>query len=174
MAKGDLEIVGFQSYTPVRTFRVEERNTSGEAQIKAGEPVRLSSTTSNHVIICNNGDPEVGSTRFVGIAASDSTESATLEGTVEVFVPVPGLTVIRGKANDSTAIDTTDERVGILNDAVTFDRSSADVFTIDENETDDAGHGLVVVDADIDKGTVDVVVKSAAIYSNRFGNATVD
>ena len=167
MAKGDIEIIEYQSITPVRTYVVGDRDTSGEVQIKAGEPLKISGTTANHVVLLEGGDPEIGTDKFVGVAKNDSTETATVEGTVEVYIPVPGVTVFRCKANNPTAVNTTTKRIGLLNDYVTFDRSASDVFTVNEDEDSDAAHGLVIVDADIDHATIDFVVRgSATLYDN--------
>ncbi len=163
MSKADIEIV--KGNAPVREFRVEDRNSapsSPSATIKAGEPVKVGGTENNYVILCANGDPEIGTDRFVGIAQSESTETASAAGTVNVYVAQPGETIFRAKANTSTNIDTDAELRAILNDSVTFDYDGTD-FTVDEDEGDDPDvHGLVVVDGDIDKGTLDFTVKPGA------------
>lgn len=167
MTIGDLAIVGGAAVTPVLPFRVDDRDTSSaSATIKPGEPVKQNN--ANFVLLCATGDPEQGTDAFVGIAHNESDETSSAEGTVDVEVVAPYVTRIRGRATTSTNIDTDAELKGVLMDAVTFDLSSGD-FTIDEDETDDPDvHGLVIVDGDINKGTLDVYVKPLATL---FGNA---
>lgn len=159
MAKADIQIVdsGAQQVS-TKVFKVEDRTTSSEADtIKPGEPVKISGTGSNFVAPLAAGDPEIGTDRMVGIAASESTETSSADGEVEVYLIRPGQTVMRAKAETSGNLAD-----GILNDSVTFDISSGS-FVIDENEGDDPDvHGLLIVDYDADRGTVDFVLKTGA------------
>jgi hypothetical protein len=124
--------------------------------------------STNFVLLCATGDPEVGTDAFVGIADRESDETSTVDGTVDVAVAIPFVTRMRGKATTPANMNTDDELEGILNDAVTFDLT-AGVFTIDEDEGDDPNvHGLVLVDGDIRKGTLDFYVKP---LNTLFGNA---
>lgn len=166
MSKADLAVVGGMAVTPVRQFRVDDRTTSSaSATHKPGEPLKQS---TNFALLCATGDPETGTDAFIGIAESESTETSTVDGVVNISVAVPYITVIRGKTTLSTSMDTDDELEGLLNDAVTLDLTGA-VFTIDADEGDDPNvHGLVIVDGDISKNTVDVYVKPLATL---FGNA---
>ena len=166
MAKGDLAVVGGIAATPVLPFRVDDRTTSSaSATHKPGEPLKQS---GNFTLLCATGDPEQGTDAFIGLAHNESTETSSADGSVDIEVVVPYITRIRGKATTVANIDTDDELEGVLNDAVTFDLTGS-TFTIDENEGDDPNvHGLVIVDGDIDKGTLDVIVKPLATL---FGNA---
>jgi len=156
MAKSDVQIVdGAGVPTPTRKFRVEAAATA----ILVGEPVKIGGTGSNYVIPLADGDPEVGTDRMVGIAASASNETASADGTVEVYMILPDSTVMRAKATTGTNIDTDAELLLLLNDSVTFDFSSS-TYTIDENEGDDPNvHGLIIVDGDIANKTLDFIMK---------------
>ena len=167
MSLGDLAIVAGASSTPVLPYRVDDRTTSGaSATIKPGEPVKQSN--ANFVLLCATGDPEQGTDAFVGIGATESTETSSAEGTMDVETVVPFVSRIRGKATTPANIDTDAELKGVLLDAVSLDLT-AGVFTIDEDETDDPNvHGFVIVDGDTEKGTLDVYVKPLATL---FGNA---
>ena len=167
MSKGDLAIVGGGASTPVLPFRVDDRTTSSaSATHKAGEP--LKQNNANFALLCADGDPEQGTDAFIGLAHNESTETSAAEGLVDVEVIVPFITRIRGKATTAANIDTDAKLKGVLQDAVNFDLV-ASVFTIDEDEGDDPNvHSLVIVDGDINKGTLDVYVKPLGTL---FGNA---
>ena len=162
MSINDVTIIetGGISATTSRTFRVQDRTTSGlTATIKPGEPIKLA---GNYVTLIATGDPEVGTDRMVGIAATESTETASADGFVDVKMIVPNSTVMRCKVTTPGNMDTDAELLAILNDSVTFDVTSG-VFTVDENEGDDPDvHGLIILDGDIVNGTVDFILKEGA------------
>jgi hypothetical protein len=163
MAKNDVRIVdaGGANVTPVRTFKTEAAGTA----IKVGEPVKIGGTGSNYVVPLATGDPEIGTDRMVGIAASASTQTASADGVVDVYIPIPGVTVMRAKATTAANVDTDAEILALLNDSVTFDLASG-VYTIDEDEGDDIDvHGLLIVGGNADEKTLDVVLKSGASLS---------
>lgn len=91
--------------------------------------------------------PVVGSDYVVGIAASQSTNTASAAGTVEVTPLVPGQ-VYLAKPNDSTAWDTQAEYDALVGDRVLFDLTSG-AFTI--LATDGATSGCVIQPLDIKK-----------------------
>jgi len=106
----------------------------------------------NYVVHCATGDPEIGTDIFAGIAKSPDTATTTAEGTVEVYLPMPGV-IYRCKA--TTAANLAD---GILFDTVCFDLTVT-TFTVDENEgSDENVHGLRILDYDADADTVDFVI----------------
>jgi hypothetical protein len=151
MAKNDVKIVdtGGYSNVPTRTFLVDDRTTSSDTQIFAGEPVKLSTNFAAHLA---TGDPEIGTDVVIGIAASDSTETSTADGTVEVYMPLPGV-VYRCKAHTSTNL-----AVGIVLDTVTFDLTGT-TYTVNEDEgTDENVHGLRILGYDATAGTVDFTI----------------
>ena len=160
MAKNDVRIVdaGGANVTPVRTFKTEAAGTA----IAVGEPVKIGGTGNNYVIPLATADPEIGTDRMVGIAASASTQTASADGTVDVYIPIPGVTVMRAKAHTGTNVDTDAEILALLNDSVTFDLTST-VYTVNENEGDDIDvHGLLIVGGDATEKTLDFVLKSGA------------
>lgn len=163
MAKNDVKIVdaGGANVVPTRTFKTEANATA----IKVGEPVKIGGTGNNYVIPLATGDPEIGTDRMVGIAASASTQTASADGEVEVYVVTPGVTVMRAKATTAANVDTAAELLAILNDSVTFDLTST-VYTVDEDEGDDIDvHGLLIVGGNVDEQTIDFVLKSGASIS---------
>ena len=155
MAKNDVTIVDNGGYLnlPVRTFKVQDRTSSSDTQIYAGEPVKiLAGEGGNYAGHLATGDPEIGTDIVIGIAKSDSTETASADGEVDVYMPLPGV-VYRAKATTSTNLAT-----GILNDCVTFDLTDT-TYTVDENEgSDENVHGLRILGYDSTAGTVDFTI----------------
>ena len=151
-----------------RDFKVDDRNTSTVARtIKAGEPVV---ECTNYVVRCDDDDPTLDSAgaTLVGIAASESTETATVNGTVLVTMLIPCVTVLRGTASTTANVDTVSELLAFLNDDVQFGASATvyntttnGVITIDEDDDDVANHGLKILAGSGDsKGELDVIVKA--------------
>ena len=178
MAKADLSIVGGAAVTPVVRFETEDRDTSTLiATIKAGEPVKRRATDLDAVEILITGEPTYTTTAssFVGIAEKESTETATADGKCDVSVCIPYITRLRGKATTAGNIDLASELRAFLLNAVKFDGVSAITgntdttpYTIDENDTDDQNDaGLVIVDGDIVRGTLDVYVKPLSTLFGR-------
>lgn len=152
MAVNDIKVV--QNPGPTRTYDVDDRTSSSAILINPGEPCKVS---TNYVIALATGDPEVGTDEMVGIARSTSTETSTVDGTVEIVTILPQ-TVLRGDATTSTNVNTAAKLLGLKNDWVAFDLVGT-TYTIDEDEaTDPNVHGLKVVDGDFEDFWLDVIV----------------
>lgn len=152
----------------VEEFRVDDRTTTSlDATIKAGDAVKTVATTENFAAICLTGDPEQGTDIFIGVTKSESTETSTVDGVINVEIVGPG-TVIEGRATTAANIDTDTKLLAFLNDYITFDRSAATsvgVLTIDEDEGSDSDvHALFVIGGDIVKGTLRVMPANATIW----------
>lgn len=161
MAKLDVKIVDAPyNVVPTIVCKVDDYTTSSSTQILAGEPVKLSAAGGNVVVKLATGDPEIGTDVVFGIAASDDTATATADGEVEVYAPLPGI-IYRAKATTPANL-----AEGIRYDTVTFDLTNA-TYTVDEDEgTDEDVHGLRIVDFDATNGTVDFEIK---INATRYG-----
>lgn len=161
MAKFDVKIVDAPyNVVPTIVCKVQDYTNSSSTQILAGEPVKLSAAGGNVVVKLADGDPEIGTDIVFGIAASDDTATATADGEVEVYAPLPGI-IYRCKATTPANL-----AEGIRYDTVTFDLTGG-VYTVDEDEgTDEDGHGLRIVDFDATNGTVDFEIK---INATRYG-----
>jgi len=166
MSANDIEVLKHPGST--LKLYAEDRTTSGlPATMLPGEPVKVASSGANYVTLISTGDPEVGTDEFVGIVRKESTETASADGRVEVTTIVPGKTVLRGKATTSSNINTAAKLYGVMHDWVCFDAawtsSARGSFTIDEDEGSDPDvHGLNIIDGDIIKGTLDVLVHTMA------------
>lgn len=164
MAKADLTVIGFS--VGARQFRVAASAT----KFFAGEPVNSLATFSsgaasvNTVVVLTDNKPVIGTDNFVGVAAQqtavDSTGTVTAQK-ILVEVPVPNLTIIRGKAKVATNIATDSQLLGVLWDQLVFDLTTA-VYTIDETAQANTG-ALTCLNGDTVKGTLDVTVDARAM-----------
>ena len=180
MAITDVQVI--KDPGPTVTFQAEDRTASSiTVAMLPGEPVKVGGTGTNFVIPILTGDPEVGTDEMVGIVRKLSTESSTVDGTVEVITLRPGTTHLRAKATTVGNIDTDAKLLALLNDWVTFDVTGAGtngptgVFTIDENEgTDPNVHSLKIITGDIVRGTLDVLVHSSGSGAGPLTGQTMD
>lgn len=141
MARNDFYAVDFGGLNtlPVRTFQTEAAATA----ILPGEPVRLKTIgTSVYAELCADADPTIGTDVVVGIAASASTQTASADGVVDVYMPLPGV-VYRGKAKSAAAADTDAEIKALANKRVIWDLTSS-VWTIDTAAADGATNGIIL------------------------------
>lgn len=140
------------------------RVAAAATRFYAGEPMNsLAALTTgassvNTVVVLTDTKPRVGTDNFQGIAGADAQVNAA--GTVIahktlVVLPIPYITLIRGRAKTAANIDTDSELLGILFDAVDFDLTSS-VYTIDDAAASNAS-GLSVMDGNVIKGTLDCV-----------------
>lgn len=146
---------------PVRVHDVDDRTGSSLAsKMLVGEPIK-SKTPATAGEFCEpmaDGDGVIGTDLFLGIAAKDSTETSSVDGTIDIHTPLPNRTVIRGKATTSGNIDTTAELLALKGHWIGMDDTSS-VYTFDEDDTSDPnGFGFQIIGGDIVKGTVDCVV----------------
>lgn len=81
MARNDITAATPQRFGVVRRHQVA---SGSAASIKAGEPV-LKTLGSRYVAIATTNMPTVGTDYFVGVAASDSTDTASAAGYVDVI-----------------------------------------------------------------------------------------
>ena len=154
MALNDVKIVS--GAYKVQKFQVA---AGAVGSIKAGEPVKKTGVGSPYVILLADGDPEYGTDIFIGIAMNTSTDTAGADGTVDVAIVVPGITVMRCKATTAANVDTQAEIDALVGDTVSMDLTST-TFTIDENEGDDDNvHGFIILGGDPIAKTLDFVAK---------------
>lgn len=164
MAKADLKVVGVSA--GARQFRVAAAAT----RFYAGEPINFAGTNTsgaasvNTVVALATSKPVIGTDSFVGIAASDAPVSAAgtvVAGKVQVEVPIPNATIIRGFAKVKTNIATDSQLLGILWDYLVFDLTSS-TYTINETASVNTA-GLVCVNGNIATGEVDCWVDARAL-----------
>lgn len=138
---------------------VQRLRTEANAYVglKAGDAIKIGGTGTNYAIPCLNGDPEQATDVFLGVSKADATNTASVDGTVDVELCVPG-TVLEILANTVTNVNTDAKILGIVLDYLTFDRSAdtaAGVLTYDEDETaggDNDVHGFLTLDIRVTDG----------------------
>lgn len=162
MAARDLK-VRVSKYT-VRQFLTEANVHVGMA---AGDAVKLAGTGANFALLVLDGEPTQGTDIMLGITKTAGTQTAAVNGVVDVEIVGPG-SVISGRMNTPANAATAAALLGILGDYVNFDRSAATAagaLTIDENEgTNNDTHALFILAGDIVKGTLEVFTAQANIW----------
>lgn len=157
----------------VRHSRYGSKELDFEANVDVGiapgDMVKRGGTGGNFAVHVQDGDPEAGTDILLGVVkiTPNNTASANGKGTVELVGPG---TILSGDMTTPANADTAAELLGIMMDFVAFDRSAdtvAGILTIDENEGDDPNvHGLFILDGDITKGTLEVMVAAATIFGS--------
>lgn len=166
---GDLKIL--KSAYGVEIFDVEDRTTTSVGvSIKPGEPVKRILNTSTHSAQpLLTGDAEEAVDIFLGIAKKESTETASVDGKVEVELVGPG-TVIKGRATTAANIATAALFLALQNDYVCFDVTPSTgtngIFTIDEDEGDDPNvhTGVMLSNSNFAAGYVNLLVCHATLF----------
>lgn len=143
---------------PTRVYQAEANTTV----INPGEPVMLKTIgTAVYAAALTDAKPVIGTDYFIGIAAKTSTQTASADGEVEVYLPLPGL-VYRAKAKSSTAADTEAEIKALANKRVVFDLTSS-TYTIDTAAADGATNGVMLTGTgDALNSEVDFMVSTRA------------
>lgn len=162
MSLGDFSIKDAGGLSNVPTWRY--RVAAGSTTINAGEPVKLTVAAGAYVVRSADAEPVTGTPTFVGFAASTSTQTAGVDGVVDVYLPNPNV-VFRGNAKSAAAIDTDAELIGLLNNRVQLDLTSG-VFTVDESTADASTNGILIVGGDILTGKVDFIVRNSVLSRN--------
>lgn len=116
--------------------------------------------TSQYAALLTDAKPAIGTDYFIGIAASAATHTASADGTVEVYLPLPGV-VFRGRAKTVTLADTQSEVNALQNKRTIFDLTSSS-FTIDTAAADGATNGLMIVGGDPNGSFIDFMVSIRA------------
>ena len=143
----------------VPTYRWQ--TDAGDAAIKAGDPVKIKAAGSPYVIGLADGDLTIGTdTAMVGIAASDSTHTASADGVVDVYIPLPGI-VYKAKATTPANVDTQAEINALVGDRVTLDLAGT-TYTVDENSTDAAANAFYIVGGNPDDQTLEFIIRTDA------------
>jgi len=161
MSLGDISILspGGQQLPPSMRFRTELNTTVANP----GEPVAIGGTGTNYVAVLADAKPLTSDASFAGIASSLSTQTAAVDGVVDVLIPVGGI-VYACKAKTSTTFDTDAEILAVLNDNVILDLTNG-VYTVDVAAGSAGGTGAFrIVGGDPSTATVYMIAKSAGTF----------
>lgn len=143
----------------VPTYRWQ--TDAGDADIKAGDPVKIKAAGSPYVIGLADADLTIGTdTAMVGIAASASTHTASADGVVDVYIPLPGV-VYEAKAKTFANVDTQAEIDAMVGDRKIIDLTGT-TYTIDDAAADGAANAFYIVGGDPVKGTLEFIIRTDA------------
>lgn len=141
------------------TFQTEAAATA----IAAGEFVKWKSNGSPYVIPLADADGAIGTVvALVGLAKSDSTHTASVDGTVDVYLPLPGV-VYAVKAKDAAAANTEAEVKALGGDRVVIDLTSG-VYTLDTAAGEAQTSPFTIVGGDASTSTLYVTLRSGATF----------
>lgn len=157
MARGDISIVRG------RMIPVEWKAEANTTVMYAGEPVKLKAAGSPYAIPCADADLTIGTdTAFLGICASDSTQTASADGVVRVYMPLPEI-VYECKAKTSTTVDTDAEIAALVGDRVVLDLTSSS-YTLDAAAGDGANNAFYILGGDSSRYTLQFNCRVDATY----------
>lgn len=161
MAKHDISVhENPYGAAPTKVWQTE----AGATDILAGEPVKLKTTTgSPYVIPLATGDLTIGSdSAMVGIAVTDSTHTASADGTVEVMLPLPGV-IYKMAADTAANVDTEAEIKALENDRVVMLLASGS-YTLDEDLGDGANNAFYIVGGNPSTGELYFTIRNDATF----------
>lgn len=150
--------VGGHNTIPTVRFQTD----AGDGVMDPGMLLKLKTNGSPYVIPLVDADFTIGTdTAIVGLAASTATHTASVDGYVDVYMPLPGVIY---EADATTAANVADTLVG---DRVTIDVSAttaAGDWTIDENDGESQVNAFHIVSVDAAEGTVKFIIRSGATF----------
>lgn len=158
MSTGDIYVKdpgGFNSL-PVQTWQVLGNTAT---VINPGEPVKVGAAGSKYALAITDGEGVIGtSVAEIGLATKASTQTATVDGTVDVQLFMPGA-IYAGKAKSSTAANTTAKILALQGKRVIWDLTTG-VYTVDTAASDNANNALLIVGGDPTSNTVFFIVRT--------------
>lgn len=153
-----IKTAGGMQTVPVIVCNTEANATA----IYAGEPVKQKTAGSKYVIPVADAEPVLGTTvAVVGIAASNSTHTASADGTVSVYNVTPD-TILVAKAKSSTAADTEAEIIALKGKRVVLDLTTG-VYTVDTGASDGATNGVIIVGGNAERKEIWFQFRPAAL-----------
>ena len=160
MAQNDIKVgVGSVSKTPP-TFTVYTEAAS--TAILPGEPVVAKAIGSQYGKAAGDGTQVIGTDLMLGIAQSASTHTASADGTVEVYLPLPGVKY-SAKAKTPASFNTEAEIKALVGNDVLFDLTSG-TYTVDESTVHSTNNGLYLEGGNPDTQEVYFKIRSSATF----------
>jgi len=99
---------------------------------------------------------------ILGVAASAGSHTATADGTVEIYLPLPGV-IYEMAVTTSTNFDTQSEIGALVGDRVVINVSDL-VQTLDENAGDDPDTAFMIVGGDPDRAVAYFTIRADATH----------
>lgn len=104
------------------------------------------------------------SQRFAGIAKSTSTDTVAAAGSVDLWMPLPGI-IYSGFAKTSSTADTAAEITALFSKRVVFDLTSSN-WTVDAAATDAVANCVVITGGNPATATLNFAYRSCGTYLN--------
>lgn len=166
--RGDLTVSGIQTSRTVRVAASATRFEAGEPMHNLGA-LTSGVTSVNTYVLAAADTPVIGTHNFGGVALKGAlpTTGTLVAQKAHVARPVAWAGVIRGKAETAGSVDTASELLGVIGDVTLIDYAATgasdggELYTIKEVAGADTS-GLEIVDGNIFKGLLDVVVDGRA------------
>lgn len=141
--------------------------TAAASTIEAGMLLKQTTAGDEPVTPLVTGDVTIETdTSIVGLAAKESTDTATAAGYVEVYMPLPGV-IYEGYATTAAGVDTQAKIDALVGDRVTLTISAtttAGDWTVDV--TDSTANAFFIVGGDPDKKTLKFILRGDADFMN--------
>jgi hypothetical protein len=140
MSINDIRIkdVGGISNLPTETWQVAASATI----ILPGEPVKITTAGAKYVSKLADTEPTT-TVKILGIAKSTSTNTASVDGLVEVYL-IDSRVVLALAAKSSSAVDTDAEILALEGKRVPFDLTSSK-YTVDTTDADASTNGARII-----------------------------
>ena len=125
----------------------------GVATIDRGTPTKsadAAGSITGAVVPMVDGDGAIAQ-KFSGIAKNDSTETASVAGSVTLWLPLPGM--IYAAKCKTTSADTQAKLTALFNKHIVFDLTSA-VWTVDAGATDALVNCVTIISGEYQTNTV--------------------
>ena len=162
MAGKRFRIVDQGGHNTIPTVRFQTEANVAVGAIDPGMLLKWKANGSPYVVPLVDGDHTIGTdTAIIGLAASTGTQTAAADGTIDVYMPLPGI-IYRGYATTGSNVAATlvGDRVGIDVSATT----AAGDWTVDENEGETQALAFCIVGVDTVEDTVDFIIRQGATY----------
>lgn len=166
MAKGDLLVVDWGGKGPlVRKFTVK----AGKGAVNAGEPVRIcheaASGVGLYVVPLEDATPTTNGTYFLGVAANTSTQTASADGTVDVYLDQPGVVIYSARPKTAGAANSQAKIDSYQFYRIVIDLTSSN-YTADL-ASDSAQRGFVVIGGEPENDRVHFICANDASWQAR-------
>lgn len=162
MGVQDIRIVEHPfGYSPVYRVLRDDRDTSSEVVVSAGEPLKQNAAVGQFAVRWVDLDVTIDTDQPTwGVAALGSTETATADGNVDVFLPLPGI-VYEARSLLAASTDTQSEIDALRGELHVIDLTSA-VYTVDIAAGSAAANALLIVGGNPDLSRVRFQIRSIA------------
>jgi len=166
-ARNQMKLISPTSLTLSQKFLVPAAAVKSIVRGVFTETVDATGSTTGGVRIVTTQKPTSASNyHCAGLAKSDSTETASVAGSVQVWLPFSNL-LYSGLAKTAASANTDAEILALMYKRVYLDLATVVTLTVDESATDAATNGIVIVGGDSKTSTLwFAVAPGATIFSN--------